>query len=371
MAWARLDDTFHDHPKVAHLRAAGPDGLAALGLWTLGLTWSKRKQSHGKVPASVVVLLAGSKPRARRLTELLEDAGLWHVQEGAIEYHDAGHYEPTKELSAKRAAAGKKGAAVRHGSVAKSQTDARTKPGGSQALANGVPEPPVASAASRVDARVDPEPERTFGTPEPESHNDDDVRTSTTPATGPPDPSSSSTLEERLTPLRDALHHALGGPVSWATSPRFSANDLRVIADLADQLGAPALVDRAVRQSAGRGPAEHVAAYLANWRALAREHGKPRPADTRCATHDVQLVAGVCPSCRADALAADEPPDDIPAGTPPPAEAIAAAKAALNGAPDPEPAPASGLPPAAQPEPDVEPEPVTVPAWTSSEEEPF
>jgi hypothetical protein len=34
MSWAHIDDGFHDHPKVDGL------DLAAIGLWTVTLTWA-------------------------------------------------------------------------------------------------------------------------------------------------------------------------------------------------------------------------------------------------------------------------------------------------------------------------------------------
>jgi hypothetical protein len=77
MAWARLDDRWHDHPKVI---AAG---LEAAGLWTMCLTWvhadHRRAQANGQdvgvVPDAVLVRFAGA--RAKRLAKRLREVGLF------------------------------------------------------------------------------------------------------------------------------------------------------------------------------------------------------------------------------------------------------------------------------------------------------
>ncbi len=66
MAWFRLEDSFHSHPKV--VRA----GNAAVGLWVRCGTWSANFNEDGKVPAEVVRHIG--KPRE---IDALVAARLW------------------------------------------------------------------------------------------------------------------------------------------------------------------------------------------------------------------------------------------------------------------------------------------------------
>lgn len=114
MAWARMDDGFHDHPKVDGL------SLAAVGLWTLCFTWCNRhlgsdRLPPGFVPASRVKKLAGG-----RYVHELVDAGLWEVAEGGWLFHDFTDYLPASkapatasEVAAARSEAGRRGARKR------------------------------------------------------------------------------------------------------------------------------------------------------------------------------------------------------------------------------------------------------------------
>ena len=89
MGWARIDDGFDDHPKVLALLEY-EQGAAAVGLWTLCLTWAHRNtRKRGKVPG----LLPSSLPRrylgpaARELAELLVKVKLWEDR-GPEGWHD-------------------------------------------------------------------------------------------------------------------------------------------------------------------------------------------------------------------------------------------------------------------------------------------
>lgn len=130
MAWARIDDGFDDHPKVLALLDM-EDGAAAIGLWTLCLTWAHRNtRRKGKVPG----LIPSTLPRrfvgaeGRRLADLLVNVGLWEQVDDGWLIHDFAEYLPSAEVSAARSAAGKKGAAKRWGK----QTDGNL-PSGSHA----------------------------------------------------------------------------------------------------------------------------------------------------------------------------------------------------------------------------------------------
>jgi hypothetical protein len=117
MPWARIDDAFDDHPKVLGV-LEHEQGGAAVGLWTLCLTWAHRNTlKRGKTPG----LIAASLPRrylgpgARDLAALLVKEGLWEPLaegEGWL-IHDFDQYLPTAKTSEARSAAGKRGAASR------------------------------------------------------------------------------------------------------------------------------------------------------------------------------------------------------------------------------------------------------------------
>jgi len=140
MGWARLDDGFHDHPKVDGL------SLAAVGLYTLCLTWAHRHRRRaalpGHVPASRVVRVAGRQ--ADRLAAELVQAKLWEHEEGLGGYliHDFGDYLPKERDPEERKEAGRKGAASRwQGDGKLPSTDMASD--GSRASAPAFPTRPV------------------------------------------------------------------------------------------------------------------------------------------------------------------------------------------------------------------------------------
>jgi hypothetical protein len=117
VAWARLDDAFDDHPKV--LALLDMDGAAAaIGLWTLCLTYAHRNtRKKGKTPGLIPFTLPRRffGPEGRSMAALLVEVGLWDEVEDGWMIHDFAEYLPAKEVSEARSAAGKKGAAKRWG----------------------------------------------------------------------------------------------------------------------------------------------------------------------------------------------------------------------------------------------------------------
>lgn len=111
MGWARIDDGFHDHPKVDDL------SLAAIGLWTVCLTWTHRHRRtalrQGHVTEARVRKAAGEQGKA--LSAELVEARLWEPQEdiGGWLIHDFDDYCPRQRDSAEAAEAGRRGAARR------------------------------------------------------------------------------------------------------------------------------------------------------------------------------------------------------------------------------------------------------------------
>lgn len=77
MAWARIDDAFDDHPKVLALLDM-ENAAAAIGLWTLCLTWASRHRHPSRVahvPHDVVGTFGG--PAGAELAATLVKADLW------------------------------------------------------------------------------------------------------------------------------------------------------------------------------------------------------------------------------------------------------------------------------------------------------
>jgi len=150
MAWARLDDGWHDHEKVA---AAG---LEAAGLWVMCLTWAHRarrtSKTPGVVPESVITRFAGGK--ARKLAAHLHAVGMFDDKTDAgWPIHDFADYLPrydTEQAKAAGAAGGKARAAKRTAKQTASEPLSET---GSGPVAN-----PVANPSTRASARRNPVP---------------------------------------------------------------------------------------------------------------------------------------------------------------------------------------------------------------------
>lgn len=159
MAWARLDDGFHDHPKVDGL------SLAAVGLYTLCLTWAHRHRRtavvQGHITDARVRKLAGKQSDAL-VSELLA-SGLWEPEDaiGGYVIHDFEDYLPKQRDPEELKRAGRKGAASRW------QTD--SKPDGK------LPSDEMANDGSRASAPAFPsrpvpkEPSQDLGGERPET----------------------------------------------------------------------------------------------------------------------------------------------------------------------------------------------------------
>jgi hypothetical protein len=108
MAWARLDDGWHDHPKTV---AAGPE---AAGVWVMCLTWAHKARRTsprpGFVPKEIVARFAGT--RAKRVAERLVEVRYFDPTDGGWMVHDFAQYLP-KYDPAKASENGKKGAEKR------------------------------------------------------------------------------------------------------------------------------------------------------------------------------------------------------------------------------------------------------------------
>lgn len=95
MAWFKIDDTLHSHPKVRRA------GAAAIGLWTASGAYSSAYKLDGFVPLDYVT----TWPGGRKLAAALVTAGLWEAAESGWRFHDWSDYQPSaEEIEAERAA---------------------------------------------------------------------------------------------------------------------------------------------------------------------------------------------------------------------------------------------------------------------------
>jgi hypothetical protein len=95
MPWFRLEDSFHNHPKVHQA------GNAAIGLWVRCGTYSAQYLTDGHVPTD----LARRYGRTREI-DALRDAHLWVDNGDGFLIPDYLEYNPSKkQVLADRAAA--------------------------------------------------------------------------------------------------------------------------------------------------------------------------------------------------------------------------------------------------------------------------
>ncbi|NAE18213.1 hypothetical protein [Enterococcus hirae] len=160
MSWARLDDRWHDHPKVV---AAG---LEAAGLWTMCLTWAhqarKSSKEPGVVPVEIVVRFAG--PKAKRLAAKLVSTGLFDERTDAgWPIHDFNDYLAKYDSDQAREAGRRGGlarAAKQTASEPLDEPPSKT-PGGGQANEQQTP-------STRASVRRNPDPDPLKNTPSPD-----------------------------------------------------------------------------------------------------------------------------------------------------------------------------------------------------------
>lgn len=90
MGWAKFDDAFTDHPKVA---AAGPWGeLLAMR----GVIYCARQETDGFIPTGQLARLAAGIPSPKLKAATLVSVGLWEETDGGWLIHDFLEYHPSK-----------------------------------------------------------------------------------------------------------------------------------------------------------------------------------------------------------------------------------------------------------------------------------
>lgn len=219
MAWFKVDDGFHDHPKVDDL------SLEALGLWLLCATWSSRHLTDGVVPASRVRKFGGTPDMCSELVR----ANMWRtspdVRDGgsanSYEYVNWGDWNPTKDAveEGRRKARkrmqdlrGKRGDQQKR-SPEHSPNERRTSPD----VRNPVPSRPVPPPSNEGGEGVQGEVVQS----EPSS-----VGAASSPPTGrrkparpiPEDWSPTTTHEEKAQKLGLDVHQVADEFVNWAIS---------------------------------------------------------------------------------------------------------------------------------------------------------
>lgn len=100
MAWARLDDSFYDHPKVLTIWHRRPD---ALGLHMRAIAYCARHETDGHISALAVMALSPLQSDREQQVTALIDAGLWYEQDGNYLIHDYLDYNLSRnEIAARR-----------------------------------------------------------------------------------------------------------------------------------------------------------------------------------------------------------------------------------------------------------------------------
>ena len=88
MAWFKVDDTLHSHPKVRRA------GAAAVGVWAAAGSYCMAYKTDGKVPAWWLDSWGKTGlTAARKLVEV----GLWEVTPEGYLFHDWADYQPTSD----------------------------------------------------------------------------------------------------------------------------------------------------------------------------------------------------------------------------------------------------------------------------------
>lgn len=92
MAWARLDDKFHSHPKVRRA------GLAAIGLHVRAISYSAAHLLDGHIDVEWVREAGGAQHK--KLATALVEAGLWIQNGHGWIINDYLEYNPSREETA-------------------------------------------------------------------------------------------------------------------------------------------------------------------------------------------------------------------------------------------------------------------------------
>lgn len=122
MTWARLDDSFHHHPKRMKV------GLAAVGLYALGLSYSADNLTDGRLPERWV--LGQMVGEADTLVDELIEAGMWEKDGDEYVVHDFEVYNLTRSQWEAKQNAGRLGGLAKADGLAEAKQTPSTLRGG-------------------------------------------------------------------------------------------------------------------------------------------------------------------------------------------------------------------------------------------------
>lgn len=94
MVWFRVDDGFHDHPKVEALLES-KHASDAIALWTLAGSWCSKQLTDGEISTSKVARL-GIRNHAKAAQELVR-VRLWERTESGFRFHQWTECQRTRE----------------------------------------------------------------------------------------------------------------------------------------------------------------------------------------------------------------------------------------------------------------------------------
>ena len=98
MAWFKVDDKFHSHPKIK--RVPRRIRRAAIGLWTIAGSWCADYETDGAVPEYMLEEFDAEPEEVAALV----DAELWERTEDGVAFRNWGEFQPTRaQLDEKRA----------------------------------------------------------------------------------------------------------------------------------------------------------------------------------------------------------------------------------------------------------------------------
>lgn len=138
MSWVKIDDGAPDNPKL--LKA----GAEACWLWVCALAYCNRQTKRvGFIPDAKVSVLYPVK-NAERLASRLVECGLWERDEGGYQVHDYLEFQPSADLRAARAEAGRTGGR-NSGEARRTKVEAKAKQ--------------LASAKPALASNPDPDPD--------------------------------------------------------------------------------------------------------------------------------------------------------------------------------------------------------------------
>jgi len=195
VTWAKIDDKFHSHPKLAEIE---PElMLAAAGLYSMTLSWCADQLTDGQIPRSQPRRIAGAP--VDNLVDELVRVGLWETRKDGFFVHDYLDYNPSKaQVLAERE---RKSEAGRLGGIAAQQAKREAR---AQAEAEQVLEQVPKQVLGRCLPSATPSASGSSGTPVPVPIED---LSEGVPPSGDPPVENFRDIEEQEDPPEDKPTH--------------------------------------------------------------------------------------------------------------------------------------------------------------------